>query len=203
MKINQRPRKLYRRGGFTFVELMLSLAITSLVAITAVAMLGAMSSATQVEHDTRRATIKRQVAITRLGATVRRCAMVLSAGVDHVVLWVGDIDGSRNPNLSELVRIEWQSDDQWIMVYEADPNLLPASDTPYVLGDDFSAITNALAGGSTFPGSTILHDVSVFDLTLDAVAVQDTRVVQIGVTMDHDSGEDIAVMVSGLRSMVP
>jgi len=191
------------RRGFTLVEVVIALAISSAIGVTVAMMLGGISAATRAEHDTRRAIVKRQVAITRLGACVRGAAMVLSSADDHLVLWTGDSTGEGKPNISELRRIEWNDDSHEILVYEAPANLSAASDTEYELTNNFDSITQSLAGSASFPGRVRLRNVTHWDVNLDSPDPHAARAVKVALVVGSSSGSEQVLMTATMRATQP
>lgn len=193
-------RRPVGRTGFTLMEMLLALAVSSMIAITVVMMLAGLASATQEKTDVRRATVKRQVAIVRLGRLLRGAAMVLANGDDHIVLWKGDTRNNGRPDLSELLRVEYDPGAHEVSTYEGMVPLDPASDPTYKLADDFSALTASLAGTSAFPRTVTLQAVTSWDLELDNLLVQSARMMRLGLAIGSESGEDEAIIISTLRA---
>lgn len=203
MMIMERCNQLQWAKGFVMVELLLSIAVVTVVVTGAIMMLFSTISATRAEHDTRQSMVRRQVIVTRMGATLRGSSMLLGEGGNHFVLWTGDSDDSGQPNLSELLRIEWVEDEQMVRAYEADAGLPPNLDTEYEFTDNFSSITDAIAGSASFPGRTELRDVTSFELNLDEADIQSARVVELEITVQSLSGIDTSIIVARLRADYP
>lgn len=193
-----RPSRKAR--AFTLVEMLLALAICSLVGLTVALLLGGIGAATRESQDTRRTVVQRQVAVARLGALTRGTAMVLSKGSNHVVLWKGDMTGNGKPNLSELRRIEWDANTNEVWTYEAPSSLSAAADTAYDLTADFSAATASLAGTASFPGQTTLQEVAAWNTTLDNASTQSAKLLRVTVTLTQDTGSDNATIIAYLRA---
>lgn len=185
--------------AFTLVEVLLALAISGMIGAAAMMMLTATGNATQTQHDTRRATVKRQVVFTRITPLLRDAARVLDHGDAHLVLWTGDLNRNAKPDLSELRRIEWTAGNE-VVVYEAPPNLAAVADTTYELTHDFDAATAALAGSAAFPGRVTLRGVTDFNLMLDAADPAAARTIRLRLTVATESGDDTSVVVAALRA---
>jgi type II secretory pathway component PulJ len=188
-----------KRVAYTLVELLLAVAICSVVAVTVLMMLDSIIAATGTQLDTRRANVRRQVAAERLGAQTRGAAMYLARGDAHLVLWTGDTRRNGLPDLSELRRIEWDAASGSVRSYEAPETLDGALDVMYGLDSDFSAITASAAGGASLPGRTLLGDVTAWELLLDDDDAQAARLLRLRVTIQSESGPETATIVSGLR----
>jgi len=197
--IHVRQRRLSASHGFTLVELLLAVAISAIIGLTVVMMLAGVGASIRTNDDIRRASVKRQVAILRLGSLTRCAAMVLSKGPDHVVLWKGDTTGNGKPNISELRRIQWDADAGEVWTYESLTDLPPASDTTYELNADYSAVTASLAGSALFPKHVTLQHVTDWTLDLDTPIVQSARMIRLHLTIESESGPDAALVISNLR----
>lgn len=190
-----------QRHGFTLLEILLAVSLTAVIGLSVAIMLGAMNSATQVEGDARRGTIRRQVASARLGNTIRSAVMVLAAGDDHLVLWHTDANQNTSPDLSELVRVEFDSDAGELQSYAAPDDLDPMSDISYDLTDDFGAITAGLAGSAALPRTRLVSDVTACDIELDQADPQEARLIRVQMTIDQPSGPVTVTIAVGLRAL--
>jgi type II secretory pathway pseudopilin PulG len=195
-----RPSGGRRPGGFTMMETLLAIMLSSLVGLVVASMLGAVGSGTQAQNDIRRASVKRQVAIARLGAALRGGTMVLGGNGEHLVLWKGDVRDNDLPNLSELLRVEWDPETKELWMYQAPPTLTDGQDTPYALSTNFSNVTASLAGSAQFPGRVLLQGVSDWNLELDQDVFQQARLIRLHLTLEQPSGPEPAVIVVALRA---
>lgn len=187
-------------GAFTLVEVLLALSVSSIIGLVVLLMLSGVASASQKQHDTRQATMNRQVAIARLSSLTRCTAMVLACDDDSMVLWKGDINANGKPELSELRRIEWDSSTNEVKISESPAGMDVSSDVTYAMGDDFKSITIATAGSATFPTRIILRHVQSWTLTLDQPAAHDARLLRLDVELHNDQGSDTASIISALRA---
>lgn len=137
----------------TLVELLLALAILSVVSGTVTMMLFSLSQGMETRRDLRRHNIKALVVGQRLDTALRSASAVLACSDRSVVLWLGDLRSNQKPDLSELCRIEWDAQGQQLLSYTAPLGLAEAEDRTYdPASTDFAAITAALMGTSQFPG---------------------------------------------------
>lgn len=188
-----------RRAGFTFIELMLGLAISGMVGVGVAMMLGAISTGTRAQDETREASVKRQVAAVRVGALVRGAARVLAAEDDHLVLWLGGSAGADEVNLSELRRIQWDADAATLHVYEAPDGIDPDAGFPF--GSDFSLVTADVMGTDVFPGKLVLRDVVQWESQLDGAGAENPpRLLRIRLTLDVDPEPVQASLTAALRA---
>lgn len=152
---NRRPH------AFTLVELMLALAMLSLIGVGAAMVLTTAGKSTLARQDIRRFLAQEQALDARLSASIRGATQILSLGSNHVVLWKGDQRPNAQPNLSELQRIEWSNDGRLIS-YQA-PEVWTASeaaDTAYDPASDFNAVTSQLKSSSYFPAESWATNVT-------------------------------------------
>lgn len=189
-----------RTAGFTLVELLLALALSSVVGLLTAMMLAQLSAATRDQSDIRRAEIARQVAVARLGAFARSTSMALASDASHLVLWKGDVNGDGRPNLSELRRLTWDAGAQDVRTCESPANLDPALDQTYQLTDDFLAIAAAHAGSPAFPESVALQHVTAAQWQFDTPSAQTARLIRLQVTLNNASGTDVATIISALHA---
>lgn len=187
--------------AFTLVEVLLALALTSVVATVTLVMLGAVASGTNSSTDIRHAVVKRQVAALRVGSLLRSAAAVLYSNDDVLVLWTGDMAVNRKPNLSELRRIERDSDTGVVTVYEAPETLSPADDAEYEFDDDFASVTGLLSGSSSFPGRAVLGDVTNWSASLDTADPLEARLIRIALLLNTESGPENVTVIAALRGM--
>lgn len=190
------------QGGsraFSLAETLIALAISSSVGLCAVMMLSGVAAGTRAQNDTREATMRRQVAVARLGAVSRGSARVLARGSDHLVLWVGDVNNDGLPNLSELRRVAWDAEAQQLVRFEAAAGVDP--DPAYELSEDFDTITADVAGLAEFPATTLLNRVTGWNVQLDDEAdVQAAKLLRLSVTLATASGPEAAVAMASLRA---
>ena len=149
-------------------ELVLALAITSLIAAAVTTMLFSTSYGAAAGAETRSLVVAGESILRRLAATIAPAAEVLAAGDDYLVLWMAEKSANGAPNLSELVRIERDPDTDELYCYRAPADLAPEADTTYSLeSTDFNAVTAALKGSESFPGALWGTDVTDWTTALN------------------------------------
>ena len=95
-----------RRSGFTLVELLVALTVSSVV-LTAVATLAyALGAATDSTDDTSRKQAQVRYTTLRISELVRQCKLVCFAGASDFAVWRADDNEDGRINFSELVYIE-------------------------------------------------------------------------------------------------
>ena len=108
-----------RRRGMTLAELIIALAITSVVGAGVVAMTDAVARVLDQGRSERERTIASAVASTRLSSIVAPCSCALSVEGGTVVLWRGDTLRDRQVQATEVgwVRFDPESSElryEWI-----------------------------------------------------------------------------------------
>lgn len=92
--------------GFTVVELLVALAVTSVI-LSAVATLAfAMSTASRDSEDAAFVQTELRTATLRFVELIRNCRMICAAPGDDLVVWKSDDNNDESINLNELVYIE-------------------------------------------------------------------------------------------------
>ena len=194
------PCTVKRRAAFTFVEMMLALAVTVLIGVAVSGMLVSVSYGTTSEAELRRVSTKSALLRLRLNAAVRSSRMVLDQGPEFLVLWMADTRENGKPNLSEIRRLELDAGDGRFWSNTAPAGLPAGDDTQYNLSDDFDALTTALAGTANFPDELWATDVTDWVLTLDAASPQAAAVVSYRLTLQTDDAVDTVSGAATLRT---
>ena len=95
-----------RANGFTLVELLMALMVTSII-LTAVATLAyAMGSADDAADDTIQKQAHLRYATLRLSELVRYCKLICVVNSDYVLIWRADINDDKLFNSNERVYIQ-------------------------------------------------------------------------------------------------
>lgn len=182
-----------RCAGLSFIEVMLSLAITGMIGASVVSMVSAVQYGTTNEADRRRLNIKQEIIRSRVNAAIRSSRMVLDSGSDYLVLWMGDTSANDKPNLSELRRVEWDSQTNELWSNKAPDTLAESDDTEFELTDDFDTITSALAGTANFPDELWATELTAWTHSLNETDAQTATVVIYSTTVQ---GADLSVSAS-------
>ena len=138
MKNHRQKLQNLNYTGFTLVELLLALMVTSII-LTAVASLAfAMGTANQTGDDTSQKQAQLRCATLRISELIRYCKLVYSTSENAVVIWNTDDDGDDEIDTSELVYIEAGANADYISLrYGDDPTkiyLIPqCSNVQFVL----------------------------------------------------------------------
>ena len=98
------------RRGFTFIELIISLSITSVIGLSVVTLMGAVTSGITSKEDGRQASIRYSTLKTKMSAYISPARCVLAANPDSVTLWMNDNRESKTVHATEIRWIEFNSE---------------------------------------------------------------------------------------------
>ena len=195
-----RLQRLTGARGLTLVELMLALAITTVIGISLAGILYSASYGVSSQTGVRSACVVGDGLARRLSAAVSSSQMVLAQGNGYLVLWLADPAGRSSPHLSCLCRVAWNSDTRELHCYKAPAGLSGASDTQYSLtGTDFNAVTQALEGTRDFPGQLWSNAVGGFSTSLDSVNPLQANLLSYSITVVQDDVSGTVVGSVALR----
>ena len=108
--------------GFTLVELLVALAVTSIV-LTAVATLAyAMGTANDASDDTSQKQAQVRYATLRISELIRYCKLIYDTPDNDIVVWKADNNGDDTVDSNELVYIETGPGRDYIQFREEDKN---------------------------------------------------------------------------------
>lgn len=116
-----------RAAGLSLMELLLAVAITSVVGLAAAGMLSAASYGSSERADLRAMMIRQELIAQRLAAAGRSSREVLEYDDDTLVLWQSDANNDGQPQVSEVRWIVWDSAAKTITSTHVD---FPSSLTP-------------------------------------------------------------------------
>jgi prepilin-type N-terminal cleavage/methylation domain-containing protein len=107
------------KNGFTLVELLVAMVITSIILAAVATLAFAMSSSASVTEDISFKQAQIRFASLRLTELIHRCRLVYSynAGTGSIVLWQ-DINGDNSVDADELVTIEAGASRDYIEIQE-------------------------------------------------------------------------------------
>lgn len=94
------------RGGFSLVELLVALTVSSIVLAAVATLAYAMSSANDSTDDTSFKQAQVRYTTLRLSELIRQCKLICFAGADDLTVWRGDDNADGQINSSELVVVE-------------------------------------------------------------------------------------------------
>lgn len=186
--------------GLTLVELLLGLAITGVIGAAVTTMLFSTYHGSTSREELRTLLVRGEIGAMRLRMSLRSSTRVLARGDGYLVLWMGDTRANDAPDLSELRRIELDSDTGELLSYKAPADLPEAQDAEYDLATtDFGAVTNSLKGSASFPGQVWAADVTAWTTKLDAGDPQECGFVGYAITMTLNDVAQTIVSGAALR----
>lgn len=185
------------RRGLTLVEMLMALAITALIGAAVTAMLFGVSHGTHETRDMRGLTLRCKAINARLAARIRTARSVLDADTDRLILWTGDTNGNGKPDLSEVQRIERDSDTGVITSYTLADD---GTDVEHELADDFNVATAAAIESGDMAGEAWARAVAGLDITLDSQTPQAASLVSFRVTLRAGSLSDVTINAAALRN---
>ncbi len=116
--------KRYKKG-FTLVELLVALVVTSIV-FTAVATLAyALGKANDSTGDTSRKQAQLRYATLRISELIKNCKLVAKTGANDIVIWAADDNGNNRININELVYIDAGTNSDHIRLYKCNNSSNP------------------------------------------------------------------------------
>jgi hypothetical protein len=178
--------------------MLLSLAITAVIAATLVGMLATVSAGTRSATELRHRNLRAEVVRERVESAVRSSARVLAAGDGWLVLWAGDTRANSVPDLSEVSRIEWDKGTRELRYFAPPPGMADADNVKYAFTSDFDAITRGLAGTAKFPVQVWGRRVREWAPTVDGPASLPRRTVSYRLTLEDEQG-----LTTFVASVVP
>lgn len=182
----------------TTLELLIALTITSLVGLGVAAMLSAAAYGSDGQRDLQRTIVARKVVQERLGATLRSARFVLDAGTDHLVLWLGDDDGSGVPDTAELVRIEFDADAGTLRELVPDTDAL--GNDAHDPDDDFGALTAGWRDTGDMIARAWARGVSGVRFDLDDAEPRSASLVGFRITLTDGLVSDTMATAFALRN---
>lgn len=189
----------------TMVELLLSLTITSLVALATATMMVGVSYGTTSRSQMREVGVRLKIVSSHLNAAMRGSKMILDSGTDYVILWTADTHTDDGPNPSELRLIQRDPSTCELRSYQVDfdamtDTQIEAVDIRHALTDDFVSVTNMLKSGSMFPSTVWARHVSAFACSYVGDDPQAASLINYRLTVTHDGFSSQCVESVALRN---
>jgi prepilin-type N-terminal cleavage/methylation domain-containing protein len=169
--------------GLSLVEVIMALAIAAMISAGVSSLLFAVANGTKDRQEVRRRNVKAEVLANRIDGAVRSSAMLLGRDNRAMVFWVSDSRDNQVPNLSELLRIEYDAATKEIRSCRAPAGLAEAADIVYdPQTTDFLSATASLAGSTSFPRRICGSDIPDCNFGSEP-ADQSTRLITYGITL--------------------
>lgn len=167
MLINRRSSWGRRPGGFTLVELLVALSVSSIILGAVAALAFAVGAANDATDDTERKQAQVRYATLRISDLVRHGKFVCFAGTDDFVVWSGDSNGDGLINSSEVVCVEKNSEGTLLRLGELSGG---GSDPVISFGDIGASSTSWWSGyGLSISRTTLIPECSNVEFSFDAL----------------------------------
>lgn len=191
----------FRGRGLTLVELLIALAILSLIATTIGGMLSAVAYGTDNDRDIRQLVARNKMVTTRINAALRGGRMVLETGSDSAgdwaVVWHRDLDGNDEPSLLEIRRLDFDANANTLSSYTAPDGTV---DVLYDKADDFATITTNLMGTASFPAELWANDAQALTIALDQPEDQLAQTFSYRLSLTAGGLTDVSIGTVKLRN---
>ena len=201
-----------RRRGLTFIEFVMALAITAMVAAAIGAMASAVASGEISRRDNRGTVVRTFAAKTRLSAYLARSLSVLDVGATNAVVWLNDWRAGGTVHASELRWLVFDNTNKSIDVYYVDfPDdwndvQRALQDIEYPSGTDWAEVLSSYTADGYISNITLVDGVSSMTITTNQAAAVDSTAItfDIGFLLEAD-GETLhrSVTITILRHQPP
>ena len=161
-------------NAFTLAELTITLAIVSVIALSAAGVSVAISSAHARGESVNENVQTGRAALMRLQWAINRAKLVTSAGSDWLVLWASDDNNDGQVNVSELKSISFDGPSQSVKSRQVEFPAAMSSDYVALLNDTvaLSSLTGMSDSAvSVISGPYVQEDVMATGVTALAVSV--------------------------------
>ncbi len=205
-------RRTRFRRGMTFIEFVMALAITAMVAAAIGAMVSAVASGELSRRDNRGTIIRTYAAKMRLSAYLASCRSVLEVDSLDAVVWVNDWRRSGTIHATELRWLVFDTANKSIDVYYVDfPDdwndvQRALEDNEYSSDTDWSAVLSAYTADGYTSNITLVDGVGSMTITTDQPVAVDSSTItfDIGFLLEA-TGETLhrAVTITILRHQPP
>lgn len=198
-----RVSRVHRRGS-TLPELLISLMITSLIALSLASILFAAGYGTSSRRDIRRLVVRTEQLRVRLDDAVRNSQCILAAGQNgtesYLVLWQGDATQDGEVNISELQMITLQSGSNTLASFVAATT--PNPDTGYDVTADFYTVADQARTNGDLVGTDWSTGVSDFSVSLDDATVTDAKRVTWQATLANELTNEQLIGCASVRAHI-
>lgn len=180
--------------GLSLLELLLSLAITAVVATAVTGMLGAVSTGIEGGRSTRSVMILANAAASRLSAYITPSRCVLGVDGADVALWFDDARESKTVHASEIRWLQFDQDaGAYVVNYVKFPDgwtkaACELADAEYPANSNWSAVLATYTAKGFIATRTLVDQLASVDVTLDGNLAQASRVVSIEFAFETETG---------------
>ncbi len=106
MNKRKRPLSTVNFKGFTLVELLVALVVTSIILAAVTTLAYALSTANDITDNTRQTQAHVRYATLRISELIRHCKLICGMSDDDLAVWRADDNGNGQINPQELLYIE-------------------------------------------------------------------------------------------------
>ena len=131
------------KTGFTLVELLVALVVTSVILVAVATLAFAMSSANRATDDTSRKQAQLRYATLRISELIRHCRLIYARSSSDLAAWRTDDDNDGQIDLNEIAYIRKGPDSNYLHLYEfpsSSGGTVSLGTMPAPLGDDVKLI---------------------------------------------------------------
>jgi prepilin-type N-terminal cleavage/methylation domain-containing protein len=164
--------------GFTLVELLVALVVSSLILTTVATLAFALGRATDATDDTSRKQAEVRFATLRISELIRQCRLICGTPGGELAVWQADDNSDGQINVNELVYVERGTGKNYLRLCE-----FPASDTSVVPLANVAALSPS---GYGVTRATLIPQCSNVEFLID-VAPPRTKFVSISFDLAEDS----------------
>ncbi len=195
--------------GLTLIELMISLAITAIVAVAISGAMTAVNVGVNSRRDARSVMVRTSASHARVGAYINSCRAIVEADADGLVIWLNDDREGRTIHASELRWLAYDASAGTVDVYFVDfpdswtQTMRELNDLEYPKNTDWNVVFTTYDAGGLMASVTLVDGLNSFGITLDAVQVFDARHVVFDVGVTHESGVVDMLFGSTIRHHAP
>jgi hypothetical protein len=189
------------RRGLTFLEFVLSLAITAMVALAITGMFTSVAMGQRLRRDNRAFVIRTHALKSRLVAYIGPCRSLLMSNGTDLVLWRDDSRQSDTVHASEVRwliydHVNGKLDVHYVAFPEDWTDVAKAlEDTEYPYTTDWWAVRSSYEADSLLASYTLLDGLDSVSITTDEAAPVDSRQVVYELTFETQ-GEPLPQTVS-------
>ncbi|MFW5652439.1 MAG: PulJ/GspJ family protein [Planctomycetota bacterium] len=193
--------------GFTTIEFLIAITITSLIAVASTGLIMAIAQATDVEEDRRETVVRAQAVEARLSSYVTMSRYILGADSTSVVIWLDDSRETGTVNLSEIrwiyrntsensVRVDFVVfPDEWTELQRT------AADIELTVDSDWWTERRTAEAQGLIRTLRLSDRVSSLGVEHDSQTQAGQRLVTFRVTFGGDTGDRTVVAASSIREL--
>jgi prepilin-type N-terminal cleavage/methylation domain-containing protein len=148
--------------GYTLIELLVALIVSSIILAAVATLAFAMSSANDASDDTSIKQAQVRYATLRVSELVRHCKLICGTPGDDLAIWKADTNGDSLININELVYIERGSSADYLRLCE-----FPASATSTITLSGIETLSPESYSKSSITRATLIPQCSNVDFLVD------------------------------------